>query len=144
MYKVVGILAGLAIILGGKMCLSPRPRASSAEAPLTGLAQIMDASKNRMAGITVQHWGTVSRTLASDSDAEPLQKFVVTLENGHRLLFAHNTTIAPRVPLGAGDSIEFRGRYDWNDVGGLISRTHHDPQMAFDDGWVKHNGKVYR
>ena len=144
--KVVGILAGLAIILAGKMCWSGRmgPRNAKAEASLTGLAQIMDAVANKRAGIMVQHWGTVSRTMLDDKGVDKLQKFLVTLENGHLLLFAHDLSIAQRVPIATGDRIEFRGRFDWNDVGGLIHRTHHDPQMSFEDGWLRHNGRVYR
>jgi hypothetical protein len=146
LYKLVGIVAGLAVILGGKMCMSARtgPSVAKAQAALSGLPQIMDAVTNRRAGITVQHWGTVSRTLADDQGADKLQKFIVTLENGHMLLFAHNVDIAQRAPLSTGDRVEFRGRFDWNDVGGLVHRTHHDPQMTFEDGWLRHNGKVYR
>jgi len=146
LYKVVGILAGLAIILGGKACFGSKaaPRSAKAQAALTGLAQIMDAVTNKRAGVTVQHWGTVSRTMPDDQGAANLQKFIVTLENGHLLLFAHNVSVAPRAPVATGDRVDFRGRFDWNDVGGLIHRTHHDPQMIFDDGWLKHNGKVYR
>ena len=146
LYKVVGIIAGLAIILGGKMCLGSKtgPSSVKAQAELTGLAQIMDAVANKRAGITVEHWGTVTRTMSDDQGPENLQKFIVMLENGHMLLFAHNVKIASRVPLAAGDRLEFRGRFDWNDVGGLIHRTHHDPQMVLDDGWLRHSGKVYR
>lgn len=146
LYKLVGIVVGLALIFGGKACFGGRtgPKAAKAQATMTGLPQIMDAVTNRKAGIMVQHWGTVSRTLADDQGAGKIQKFIVTLENGHLLLFAHNVGIAQRVPLATGDRLEFRGRFDWNDVGGLIHRTHHDPQMVFEDGWLRHNGKVYR
>ncbi len=144
--KVVGILAGIAIILGGKMCLGMKPSITSArtQASLAGLEQIMDAVANKRAGVTVQHWGTVTRVMPDEGAGSRLQKFIVMLENGHMLLFAHDTSVAPRAPLAAGQRIEFRGRFDWNDVGGLVHRTHHDPQMVFEDGWLKHEGKVYR
>ena len=143
--RIVGILAGIAIILGGKMCVAwTRPPSAKAQASLTGLAQIMDAASNKRAGITVQHWGTVTKLTADGSTSDHLQKFVVMLENGHMVLFAHDTGVAPAVPMAAGEKIEFKGRYDWNSLGGLIYKTNHDPQMAIDDGWIKHNGKVYR
>jgi hypothetical protein len=146
-YKVAGVLAGVALILGGKACFGRKtgPGAAKAQAALTGLAQIMDAVTNRRTGITVQHWGTVERTMSDDQGAAgKLQKFVLALENRHTLLVAHDVDVAPRVPLAIGDRVEFRGRYDWNGAGGLIYRTHHDPQMIFEDGWIRHNGKVYR
>lgn len=146
-YKVVGILAGVAIILGGRACFSRMaPSPIKAEGPLTGLALVMDAAANQRAGVTVEHWGTVIKLV----DEEPpgsgttLQKFVVTLENGHILLVAHDTAIAPRIPLAVDDTVEFRGRYDWNAIGGLVYYTHHDPEMKRDDGWVRHKGKAYR
>lgn len=143
--RIVGILAGAAIILGGKACLGGKgPKSAAAASSLSGLAQIMDGVANKRAGIEVQHWGTVTRTNAGDEGSGKLQKFIVMLENGHMLLFAHNTDIAPRIPLKEGDKIEFRGRFDWNDIGGLVHRTNHDPQMKFEDGWIKHNEKVYR
>jgi len=142
-FKVVGILAGVAIILGGRACFSRiAPSPIKAEAPLTGVAQIMDAAANQRAGITVEHWGTVTKLV--DEEGGTLQKFVVTLENGHILLVAHDTAIAPRIPLAVDDTVEFRGRYDWNALGGLVYYTHHDPQMVREDGWVKHKGKAYR
>lgn len=154
-YRVAGILAGVAIILGGRACLnrvSPSP--IRAQAPLTGLAQIMDAARNQRAGITVEHWGTVIK-LVDDGGSEigeragpgsrgTLQKFVLRLENGHVLLVAHDTAVAPRVPLAVDDAVEFRGRYDWNALGGLVYFTHHDPEMKRDDGWIRHKGRVYR
>ncbi len=154
-YKVVGVLAGVAIILGGRACFSRiSPSPIRAEAPLTGLALIMDAAKNQKAGITVQHWGTVTKLVDDHADGSgggvgdgsdgTLQKFVVTLENGHVLLMAHDTAIAPRIPLVVDDVVEFRGRYDWNALGGLVYFTHHDPEMVRDDGWIRYKGKVYR
>lgn len=140
--RIVGILAGVAIILGGKMCLVPK--SAKAQAPLTGLALIMDAANHKKAGVTVSHWGTVTRLNPDGDTSSKLQKFTVMLENGHVLLFAHDTSIAPPVPMAAGERIDFKGRYDWNSLGGLVYRTHHDPQMSLEDGWIKHNGKVYR
>lgn len=146
-YKVAGVLAGVAIILGGRACFSRlAPSPIQAEVPLRGLAQIMDAAANQRAGITVEHWGTVLKLVEDEPEggAGTLQKFIVTLENGHILLMAHDTAVAPKIPLQVDDTVEFRGRYDWNALGGLVYYTHHDPAMRREDGWVKHKGKAYR
>jgi hypothetical protein len=57
----------------------------------------------------------------------------------------HNIDIAPRIAgLKVGDSVRFNGEYVWNEKGGVIHWTHHDPQGRQLARWVKHNGKTYQ
>jgi hypothetical protein len=58
-------------------------------------------------------------------------------------LIAHNIDVAERIPLSLGDRIHFRGMYEWNDLGGLVHWTHHDPLGEEDGGWVRYRRKVY-
>jgi hypothetical protein len=57
---------------------------------------------------------------------------------------SHNIDLVPRVPLALDDSVEFRGRYEWNEQGGVIHWTHHDPQGDRPGGWIRHAGRLYR
>ena len=60
------------------------------------------------------------------------------------LLIAHNIDVAESVPLGIGDRVQVRGMYEWNDLGGLMHWTHHDPLGIEDGGYVRYRRKVYR
>jgi hypothetical protein len=88
-------------------------------------------------GNWIEDTGIVRRLLSDDSDGARHQRFVVRLKNGQTLLIAHNIEIAGRVPLGVGDRVRFRGMYEWNDLGGLVHWTHHDPHGIDDGGWVR-------
>jgi hypothetical protein len=66
------------------------------------------------------------------------------MRNGQTLLIAHNTDLAKRVPLGVGDRVQFRGLYEWHDLGGLIHWTHRDPHGLQDGGHIKFARKEYR
>jgi hypothetical protein len=43
-----------------------------------------------------------------------------------------------------GEMIEFYGEYEWNDKGGVIHWTHHDPKGKHAGGWLRYQGKLYR
>lgn len=88
--------------------------------------------------------GIVSRLLADDSDGARHQRFVLDMRNGQTLLIAHNIDLVKRVPLGMGDRVQFRGLYEWNELGGVVHWTHHDPYGAEEGGYIKFRDAVYR
>ena len=89
--------------------------------------------------------GTVVRMLSDDNDGSRHQRFILEVGGGRTLLIAHNIDLAPRIAgLKAGDTVEFYGQYEWNDKGGVIHWTHHDPDGRHVDGWLKHGGRTYR
>jgi len=95
--------------------------------------------------LQVEGTGTVVRILSDDTDGSRHQRFIVELKTGQTLLIAHNIDLAPRITsLKAGDEVGFFGEYEWNEKGGTIHWTHHDPSGRHITGWLKHEGLVYQ
>jgi hypothetical protein len=60
-------------------------------------------------------------------------------------LVAHNIDLAPRIEgLAVGDTLEVFGQYEWNERGGVIHWTHHDPRGGHEAGWIRHRGRLYQ
>jgi Protein of unknown function (DUF3465) len=95
--------------------------------------------------VQVDGEGTVISILSDDVAGSRHQRFIVQLESGQTLLITHNIDLAPRIAgLKVADSVRFNGEYVWNEKGGVIHWTHHDPQGRHVAGWVIHNGKRYQ
>ena len=84
------------------------------------------------------------RLLPDDDDGSRHQRLVVQLPGRQTLLIANNLDVSGRVPLGMGDRVEFRGLYEWNDLGGVVHWTHRDPLGDEEGGWIRYRKKVYR
>jgi len=95
-------------------------------------------------GEWVEASGVVTRVISDDNDGSRHQRFILDMRNGQTLLIAHNIDLARRVPVGVGDRVTFRGMYEWNDLGGLIHWTHHDPMGIEDGGYVTYRRRTYR
>ena len=107
--------------------------------------QIGLAFKNRTSNVQVEGAGVVTRILADDRAGSRHQRFVVRLASGQTVLIAHNIDIATRVTaLQEGDRVGFYGEYVWNEKGGMVHWTHHDPDGRHVAGWLKHNGRTYQ
>ena len=87
--------------------------------------------------------GIVCRLMADDDDGAKHQRFVLDMRNGQTLLIAHNIDLVRRVPLGMGDRIWFRGLYEWNELGGVVHWTHHDPHGAEEGGYIKFRDETF-
>jgi hypothetical protein len=108
-------------------------------------AVLKQAYESRQSDLQVQGIGQVSRLLPDDNDGSRHQRFILTLNSRQTLLVAHNIDLAPRISnLQRGDAVEFYGEYEWNSQGGVLHWTHHDPQGRHEDGWLKHEGRVYQ
>ena len=95
-------------------------------------------------GTWIEDTGFVRRLLSDDNDGSRHQRFVVEIRGSGTLLIAHNIDLAQRVPIGMGDRVRFRGMYEYNDLGGLVHWTHHDPLGVEDGGWIKYRRKTYQ
>lgn len=110
-----------------------------------GASAIAAAYQNRQSDLQVQGSGRVVRVLPDDNEGSRHQRFILELETGQTLLVSHNIDLAPRIDsLQRGDTVEFFGEYEWNDRGGVLHWTHHDPRGRHVDGWLRHEGKTYR
>ena len=88
-------------------------------------------------GVWLETSGRVIRVLKDDNEGSRHQKFILELDDGHSVLVAHNIDLARRIPARQGLSLALRGRYEWNDRGGVIHWTHHDPDGYEQGGWIE-------
>lgn len=94
-------------------------------------------------GTWIEVTGFIKRLLSDDNDGDCHQRFVLDVGGRRTLLIAHNIDLAKRVPVGMGDRVRVRGMYEWNELGGLVHWTHHDPHGVEDGGYVRYRTKVY-
>ncbi|MHB8051442.1 MAG: DUF3465 domain-containing protein [Coriobacteriia bacterium] len=142
MIQRIALLIAAALLLTGSTCV---PDAILGEQALGTDQTIENAYEDRRNDLQVAGSGTVIRTLADDHDGSRHQRFILELESGHTLLIAHNIDVAPRIPdVREGDTVEFYGVYEYNDQGGVIHWTHHDPEGLHEGGWLKHEGAIYQ
>ena len=110
----------------------------------TGIAT-ETAFERGISGQQVSGSGEVIRILPDDNDGSRHQRFILRTASGQTLLIAHNIDLAPRIgDLRRGDRVDFYGVYEWNDRGGVIHWTHHDPDGTHIPGWLKHEGRTYQ
>jgi hypothetical protein len=95
-------------------------------------------------GIWLETSGRISRILRDDNDGSRHQKFILELDDGHTVMVAHNIDLARRIPARENLSLEIRGRYEWNERGGVIHWTHHDPDGRLQGGWIEVDNVRYQ
>lgn len=122
---------------------APAQTGESQAAP-RGDETIIEAFRQRRSGVLVESEGQVERILTDDLEGSRHQRFIVRLHSGHTLLVSHNIDIASRVPLAESDSVAFRGQYEWNELGGVVHWTHHDPSGIHPGGWIRYREKRYQ
>ena len=88
----------------------------------------------------------VIKTLPDDNKGSRHQRFLVSPENTDlgTLLIAHNIDLSDYIPLSRNEVVWIKGRFEWNEKGGVIHWTHHDPNGYIKGGWIKHQGKKYQ
>ena len=106
---------------------------------------ILDAAfRDRANDLQVHGDGTVVHVLPDDNKGSRHQRFLLETGSGLTLLVAHNIDLAPRIPnLERGDRVGFYGEYEWNEKGGVIHWTHHDPGGRHVDGWLERGGQRF-
>ena len=107
----------------------------------TDVAAAFDA---RASDVQLTAAGRVIRILGDDNRGDRHQRFIIRIGDEQSVLVVHNIDLAPRVPVSAGDSVDVFGEYVWNEQGGLIHWTHHDPDGSHVAGWIRHRGREYQ
>lgn len=139
------VVAYRAGIHGERESGQPAPQAGVATRSTNSDQALAAAFDQHRRNVEVQGVGRVVRILSDDREGIEHQKFILELASGQELLVAHNTDLAGRVEdLRKGDTVEFRGEYEWNPQGGVLHWTHRDPAGRHADGWLKHDGRVYQ
>lgn len=121
-------------------------RAAAKASPAGGFgdeAALLKAFAARRSGVLIEVTARVKRLLPDDTDGSKHQRFILELSGGHTVMVAHNIDLAPRAPVRAGEAATVRGQYEWNEQGGVLHWTHHDPGKRRPGGWIEVGGKRY-
>ena len=108
------------------------------------LNKLYKARNNTKAKFWVTVQGKVIKVLKDDLVGSHHQKFLTKIDDDFTLLISHNIDLAPRAPIAKGKAVRVSGLYEWNNRGGVIHWTHHDPKGRKKGGWIKVNGKKYQ
>lgn len=140
------VLVIVMALLGGYYALEYSPPAGQRSPALEhSNAALEGAISARQTNYQVQGSGEVIRVLSDDREGSRHQRFIVRLASGRTVLVAHNIDLAPRVSgLEPGQTVSFFGEYEWNERGGVIHWTHHDPQGRHVAGWLEYDGIRYQ
>jgi hypothetical protein len=108
-------------------------------------SKVAHAFANRLSDVQVFVTGTIIKSLPDDNIGSRHQKFIMRLASGHTILVSHNIDLAPRVPGSLeGRPVSVMGEYEWNENGGVIHWTHHDPAKRHPDGYILFNGATFQ
>jgi hypothetical protein len=125
--------------------LSGAPDTAAAQSAGYSDAVIADAFSNHESNLEVTGEGVVVKLLPDDRSGSRHQKFIIKMASGQTLLVAHNIDLAPRISsIREGDTIQFKGEYEWNEKGGVLHWTHRDPNGSHPAGWIKYQGQTYQ
>jgi len=135
--------------LHGPVPSGPAPAQPSANPAITLLqpdaGEVARAFAAHASHVEVHGGGVVERVLRDDTEGSRHQRFILRIDSGQSVLFAHNIELAGRIPdLHEGERVDFMGEYAWNEKGGVVHWTHRDPSGRHPAGWLKVAGVVYR
>jgi hypothetical protein len=101
--------------------------------------------KKQKSDTQVRGQGVVIKRLPDDTKGHQHQRFLLKLKSGQVILIAHNIDLAPKITsLRKGDVVAFYGEFEWNQKGGVVHWTHHDPRGKHTGGWLMHKGVKYK
>lgn len=154
MHRKIKFYLSLAALLLLFACQLESPQSGAKTAAAPTLAedaqinrQLYAAFKTKKSKLWLQLTAQAVKILSDDNKGIRHQRFIVKTLTGHSVLIVHNIDLAPRVPVALGDRISAYGEYIWNQKGGLLHFTHHNPRpqrKPYRGGWIVHHGQKYR
>lgn len=146
------VLIAVLLLIAGLQVLREQPtdveqsQSTRVSAPSRDDSNLLQtAFDQQRSDVQVEGRGVVTKLLSDDNDGSRHQRFILRLPHGQTLLVAHNIDLAPRIDsLAVGDEVRFFGEYEWNNKGGVLHWTHHDPQGRHVAGWLEHRGRRYQ
>ena len=143
-------LTGSAILIVGILLWRAYQRTEVAVGPAevsetrsAAVDNVTRAYRAELRDVPVSGYGVVTRLMADDRDGARHQRFLLGTPGGTTVLVAHNLDLAPRLaPLAVGDTVQFTGEYVWNDRGGVLHWTHHDPDRRHPAGHLTAHGRT--
>ena len=111
----------------------------------SGNAAIQSDFAEHRSSVEVTANGQVTRLLTDEHGPEGThQRFIVQLGGmTQTVLIDNNVEIGRRAAVAVGDAVTVHGEYVWNEQGGLIHFTHHDPAHTHEGGWIEVDGVRY-
>lgn len=108
---------------------------------------LVELARSQRSGQMVELQARVVKILPDDNDGSRHQRFLLAIDyepsQTDSVLVAHNIDLAPRVPVEEGSIVRIYGQYEWNDRGGVLHWTHHDPAGRHAEGWIELDGVRY-
>ncbi len=139
--RVVRLVVLVAVLAAGWSLTRQSP-------PVAGAAErdaARQAFEQRASGTMIRVTGRVQRILSDDREGSAHQRFIIGTDSGLTILVAHNIDLAQRLNgLAVGDLVEAYGEYEWNEKGGLMHWTHHDPGGNHPAGYIEWRGRRYQ
>jgi hypothetical protein len=124
--------------------LTPEKVSEDTHSKLTSLEKLNNAFEKQISHFQVNQTGRITKILRDDNHRPRHQRFVLQLDSNQKLLIAHNIDLAPKIEnLKEGTSVSFYGEYEWNNKGGIVHWTHHDPKGLHPDGWLIYGDRKY-
>ncbi len=120
------------------------PSAPSIESQTALLDKIRQAKDDTNARFWLTIDAKVVKMLKDDRKGAQHQRFLISPSQDITLLVAHNIDVADYVPLSVGDHVKIKGRYEWNNRGGVVHWTHRNERAGKEGGWIYYKGKYYK
>lgn len=138
-------LLAILLLLGAALWLRETPRNPAPVDRRPEAARPSPALGRGDDGREVEGEGVVTRLLPDDTSGSRHQRFILRLDGGQTILIAHNIDLAPEVrQLSVGDTVAFRGEYQWTERGGVVHWTHRDPAGRHSAGWLRVGSRTYQ